>query len=480
MANWTVGKKVTAQILAVLIQALCVSCFGLWIAVRAAHRLDVVCSQYLPVAELAGRIEREILNARIHFIYFVTVQKEGSLEKGWGRFRNAQAEFPKLQQLVARSDALSEVRPEVEQLGRDIDSYKPVLEHIIAVVEQKRNRGPEFDALLTEWARLGGAMVNSAGRLSHIGSQGTIESAAEVAARLHGATWMLASACLIALCSGVILILVITRGIATHLKEIAQALNEAARQSGASAGNVASSARSLAQGASQQAASLEETSASSAEINAMASRNAANSKSVADHMQEVALRVDEANRDLQQMVVSMNDINDSGDKISKVIKVIDGIAFQTNILALNAAVEAARAGESGMGFAVVADEVRSLAQRCAQASRETAGLIEESIAKSHDGKAKLDRVTNAVRSITDSAAQVKTLVDEVECASQEQARGIDQVSKAILQMEKVVQTTAVQAGKSAAAGEELTRQSEALRGIVVRLDSMVGGCLEGS
>jgi methyl-accepting chemotaxis protein/methyl-accepting chemotaxis protein-1 (serine sensor receptor) len=171
-------------------------------------------------------------------------------------------------------------------------------------------------------------------------------------------------------------------------------------------------------------------------------------------MTEASQRVEEANRNLAQMVVSMTEINASSDKISKIIKVIDEIAFQTNILALNAAVEAARAGEAGMGFAVVADEVRNLAQRCAQAAKDTAGLIEESIAKSNDGK---------------------TLVDEVKLGSEEQARGIEQVAKAITQMEKVTQTTAANAEESASASEELSAQSDTLRAIVARLNGMVGG-----
>ena len=210
-------------------------------------------------------------------------------------------------------------------------------------------------------------------------------------------------------------------------------------------------------------------------FNSMTRKNAENSRVAADSMVEASHRIGEANRNLEQMVVSMNEINASSDKISKIIKVIDEIAFQTNILALNAAVEAARAGEAGMGFAVVADEVRNLAQRCAQAAKDTAGLIEESITKSNDGKTKLDQVAAAVRSITDSAAKVKTLVDEVKLGSEEQARGIEQVSKAIAQMEKVTQTTAANAEESASASQELSAQSDTLRTIVARLNSMVGG-----
>ena len=207
----------------------------------------------------------------------------------------------------------------------------------------------------------------------------------------------------------------------------------------------------------------------------MARKNTENSRMAADSMNEASQRVVEANRNLEPMVISMNEINVSSDKISKIIKVIDEIAFQTNILALNAAVEAARAGEAGMGFAVVADEVRNLAQRCAQAAKDTAGLIEESITKSNDGKGKLDLVATAVKSITVSAEKVKTLVEEVKLGSGEQSRGIEQVAKAITEMEKVSQSTAASAEESASASEELSAQSDTLRTIVVRLNGMVGG-----
>jgi hemerythrin-like metal-binding protein len=195
-------------------------------------------------------------------------------------------------------------------------------------------------------------------------------------------------------------------------------------------------------------------------------------------MLEASRRIEEANVNLEQMMGSMNEINASSSKISKIIKVIDEIAFQTNILALNAAVEAARAGEAGLGFAVVADEVRSLAQRSAQAAKDTSGLIEESIAKSNDGKAKLNQVAGAVRSITESANRVKCLVDQVKLGSEQQAQGIDQVAAAITSMENVTQTTAASAEASASASEELTAQVESLAGIVDGLMHLVGGTAE--
>ena len=220
MLQLSIGKKIGIGVLGVLLQALAVGCFGVWITARTSSNLEVVTSSYLPVGELATRVESEFLNARIHFIYFVTVQKPGALEKGWGRFRNAQNELPKLQRIITESDALTELRPEVEQLRRDFESYKPVLERIISVVQKNENHGPEFTALLNEWARLGGAMVDSAGRLSHAGRQQTTDSAKQAGTQLHRATVTLAGACLAALLTGVLLTYFITRGIGNELKEI--------------------------------------------------------------------------------------------------------------------------------------------------------------------------------------------------------------------------------------------------------------------
>ena len=170
----------------------------------------------------------------------------------------------------------------------------------------------------------------------------------------------------------------------------------------------------------------------------------------------------------------MAEINASSDKIARIIKVIDEIAFQTNILALNAALEAARAGEAGMGFAVVADEVRSLAQRCAQAAKDTECLIDESIATSRDGNARLDRMAGAVRAMTENSVQVKSLTDQVDLGNQEQARGMDQISQAILRMGNVTHRNAASAQQGATAGAELNGHAELLRALVDEMRAMVG------
>ena len=267
----------------------------------------------------------------------------------------------------------------------------------------------------------------------------------------------------------------LARQITRVLHRIAGDMADGAAQVASAATQVSAASQSLAQGSSEQAASLEETSSSSEEINSMTQKNAENSKVAAEFTGQVDQQVAAANQTLEQMVASMTEINASSEKVSKIIKVIDEIAFQTNILALNAAVEAARAGEAGMGFAVVADEVRNLAQRCAQAAKDTEALIEESMGKSRDGMTRLDQVAEAIHSITDSAAKVKTLVDEVNLGSQEQARGIEQTAKAIVQMEQVTQKNAANAEESASASEELSGQAETMKGVAGQLQALVGG-----
>jgi methyl-accepting chemotaxis protein len=258
------------------------------------------------------------------------------------------------------------------------------------------------------------------------------------------------------------------------LKDLAAHMSESAERVSGAASQVSESSQSLAAGASQQAASLEETSASTEEISSITRKNADHALQVAGLMQQSADGAVAVNQSLDRMVEQMKEIGNSSNKIARIIKVIDEIAFQTNILALNAAVEAARAGEAGLGFAVVADEVRNLAQRCAQAARDTAGLIEDSIVTARDGNARLDQMAGNVRAMTENATQVKSLVDEVNMGSQEQARGMEQIARAVMQMEQVTQRTAASAQQSASAGTDLNSHANALRALVHEMRDMVG------
>ena len=286
--------------------------------------------------------------------------------------------------------------------------------------------------------------------------------------------WLLAGMLLISLPVGAVVAYGV-RSLTRTLRSVTRELGDGAHQVASAAGEVAGASQALSQGSSQQAASLEETSAAMVEMTSITRKNAEASHTVADMTSEATALIGTATTALGEMVSSMTAIKESSDKVAKIIKTIDEIAFQTNILALNAAVEAARAGEAGMGFAVVADEVRSLAQRSAQAAKDTAGLIEESIARASDGQRRVTQVSDAVNAVSASATRIKTLIEEVRAASREQIEGIDQVTHAVTSMERVTQSTAASAEQNAAVGEELSAQAEAAMAAVARLSAIVEG-----
>jgi methyl-accepting chemotaxis protein len=247
-----------------------------------------------------------------------------------------------------------------------------------------------------------------------------------------------------------------------------------------SAREIATASQRLAEGASEQAASLEETSASLEEISSMTKRNAehaGNAEAIAAQTRSAA---DSGSADMAEMVRAMGEIKAASDNISKIIKTIDEIAFQTNILALNAAVEAARAGEAGAGFAVVADEVRSLAQRSALAARETADRITDSILKSEHGVQVSNKVATSLTDIADKARRMNELVREIAAGSTEQSQGISQVNTAVSQLDGVTQSNAAAAEESASASEELSAQSIELKAAVEQLVKIVSGASKGT
>jgi methyl-accepting chemotaxis protein len=272
----------------------------------------------------------------------------------------------------------------------------------------------------------------------------------------------------------VVSLLIIRIQIARPLTRVVATLAAGANGISGAAGQMSASSQSLAEGASAQAASLEETSASLEEMSSMTRRNADNAQSAKELANQTRSAADTSWSNMQDLGDAMTEIQNSSDGISKIIKTIDQIAFQTNILALNAAVEAARAGEAGMGFAVVADEVRSLAQRSAQAAKETTAKIEASIAKTTLGVQMTRKVTESLQTILTSARKLDELVAAVATASAEQNQGVSQINNAVSQMDRITQSTAATAEETAGASRELHTDARAVTTAVQELRALVG------
>ena len=250
------------------------------------------------------------------------------------------------------------------------------------------------------------------------------------------------------------------------LNSVLSEINTASEQVYTGSSQVSDGSQALSQGATEQASAIEQLTSSINEVAEQTKENAVNANQAKNLALNVKENAEDGNRHMSEMLKSMGDINESSANISKIIKVIDEIAFQTNILALNAAVEAARAGQHGKGFAVVAEEVRNLAARSANAAKETTDLIEGSIKKAEKGTEIANNTAKALYEIVDGVSKAATLVAEIAASSNEQATGISQINLGIEQVSQVVQTNSATAEESAAASEELSSQAELLKDLV--------------
>ena len=376
----------------------------------------------------------------------------GDLEEAGRRY---EAMINDANQVVSRFDALSgeaKIASDMAVAGRDM------------------NLGVMRDTQLAAFDSLASVMDNSR-RASGAQSQAAIETGAS---SVRMAQVLFATALIFGVGLAAFLLFTIKRSLIRPLSEIVSGLNVEAADMANSSRELADASSILSEGATEQAASLEETSSALEEMASMTRQNADNTARTSQSTTHTVELIAQGAKAVNNMSQAMNEIRDSADKIGRIIKDIEEIAFQTNLLALNAAVEAARAGEAGKGFAVVADEVRNLAQRSAQAARDTAALIESTVERVHRGAEIANELDSSFKEIETGSGEVGKLISDINSATNEQALGVDQVNTAVAQMDKVTQQNAANAEKIASASSQVNDQAGHVRNYIARLAAVLG------
>ena len=474
MQSWTVGKRLLSafSVTFILILAL----LGLYVqqSRQSNQQLSQVLHTFNKKLEIANTIElatTEMQGAQRGLMLAYEAKDAASAPQYIQLYQDSSrkiddnlAQFEPLVATDAERSALTNVQ-------ENLTTWKPRFQELVTICA---SGDLEKAYALRSQNKLISAAMHTAAKAIVVEQERSLAAAeADSAVAVARSLWLTVLAILVSLVLGVMVYLQVGR-ITSSLRQMVLQLDEGASQLAEGASHISASSQTLAAGTSEQAFSIGETTAASEQISAMTRRNAENATKASGLMHDTTALVGDANRSLDQMQESMHAINESSTKVGDIIKIIDQIAFQTNILALNAAVEAARAGEAGMGFAVVAGEVRNLAHRSAQAAKDTTALIEESMGRSHEGRSKLELVATSIRAITESSAQVKGLVEEVKSGSLEQTKGIQLISAQMSTIEKVTQSAAASAEEGAATGEEMQAQANSLAGIVRNLREMVG------
>lgn len=473
MKNWTIARRLAFTL---GIVTLCIVLLGVatWFKTRQiSTTVSQIVNQSTPALVQLADIRFKVVWLRVinlkHVLYTEPAQKD-SLDK---EALAAEQELSQEVQDFAQYATSEEERGIYAKIPPLLKSYIEVTHDLRTA---SRNGKPEeTQKVLLAAGKVGNDFVKTMEQMGDCTTREVDANGKNIMAAIASARSTIIIFVILTIVASSVIGTYTTRGISRVLHRAVDQLTTGAEQTASASSQVSESSQILAEGSSEQAASLEETSASLEEISSMTKRNAENAQNAKTLAERARRAADTGAGDMQKMNAAMQDIKLSSDDISKIIKTIDEIAFQTNILALNAAVEAARAGEAGMGFAVVADEVRNLAQRSAQAAKETTAKIEAAITKTAQGVQMSEEVSKSLAEIVTNARKVDELVAQIATASGEQSDGVSQVNTAVSQMDKVVQRNAASAEESASASQELNTQTHMLRNVVVELQNLVDG-----
>lgn len=476
MSSWSIGKKLT---LCWGLLTLCVLGLGsasIYSVRQLTRELDTSANVIARKTHLISEIQHHVEQLRVAqrgVILYTLMNFPDRVRHDRDLYQASSAQiFDNSAQLrpmlvyPKSKDALAVVE-------NNMAAWKPLFGQVDQLCASHRT-GAELSSVVAETLKLADGMTESAKTVMAAQAALQSEALARAAATQQRSVWSVIVFTALALAGGIVMLAVV-RSVSAKLRQVGGDIARAAGEVSSASQHIASTSSSLAQGASEQAAAIEEVSASTTEITAMAEADSRNSRQAADHIHEVSGALVRCNDKMTEMQASMHQIQTSSGKIGKIIQAIDEIAFQTNILALNAAVEAARAGQAGAGFAVVADEVRALAQRCAQAAKETSALIEEAITSSRDGAGRFEQVIGELGLVREGAQRARTMIDEVSTGAGQQLSGVQEISRSIAQMEQATQHAAASSEEAAGASEELSAEAASMRNAAQVLAQLVGG-----
>ncbi|MBL9134732.1 MAG: MCP four helix bundle domain-containing protein [Verrucomicrobiales bacterium] len=473
-SNWTVRARIIGGFAAILTFVAILTATSSVLLQRVSRETTFLSTDALPGLVAMGEIGSQVQEIQIKVLRVVLATSSNertNLQREIGAMR--ESVLKKMDEYKS-TISLEEDRQMFAKLETARDNYVAQRAELFKLL----NAGKEDEGRAFEQATLTGAFLKYqeiVDELLKFNESNGVKATAAAAKAVGQAKVVIMTLSFLVLGIGIVFAAVISRSLNRALLQIVNSISESTLQVSAAAGQVSTSSQHLAEGASEQAASLEETSSSLEEMSSMTRRNSESADKANQLGKRARATAESGAVDVQAMTEAMDAINTSGAETAKIMKTIDEIAFQTNILALNAAVEAARAGEAGMGFAVVADEVRNLAQRSAQAAKETSEKIQGSLVRTAQGVEKCAKVSAALSEIATQVREVDQLIGEVAAASREQSQGISQINTAISQMDKVTQSNAANAEEGAAAAEELSSQAVAMQKEMAVLSRLVEG-----